>query len=61
MSAPDRWGTVPIGARAIGSQASVQGIDLCALGVLCVRKMSHAESAEIAEALGLGGVEVEGR
>ena len=34
---------------------------LCALGVLCERKMSHAESAEIAEALGLGGVEIEGR
>ena len=40
--------------------AFVQGTGLCALGVLCERKMSHAESAEIAEALGLGGVEIEG-
>ena len=54
-------GTVPIGARAIGSRAFVQGTDLCALSALCVRKMSHAESAEIAEACGLGGVPIEGR
>ena len=54
-------GTVPIGVRAMGTLASVQGTDLCALGVLCERKMSHAESAEIAEALGLGGVPIEGR
>ena len=53
-------GTVPIGARAIGSRASVQGTGLCALGVLCVRKKSHAESAEIAEAFGFG-VPIEGR
>ena len=32
----------------------MQGTDLCALGVLCERKMSHAESAEIAEACGFG-------
>ena len=57
----DRWGTVPIGARAIGNRTFAQGTDLCALSVLCVRKKSHAESAEIAEALGLGGVEIEGR
>ena len=42
-------------------QAFAQGTDLCALSALCVRKMSHAESAEIAEALGLGGVPIEGR
>ena len=41
--------------------ASAQGTDLCALSVLCVRKKSHAESAEIAEELGLGGVEIVGR
>ena len=29
--------------------------DLCALSVLCVRKKSHAESAEIAEEFGLVG------
>ena len=40
-----------------------RGSDLCALGVRCVRKMSHAEGAENAEVSGWlgGGTEVQDR